>query len=284
MNFYKRFIGDIQAKTGHLSCTEMGVYDRLLDHYYATEAALQGGIEACCRIARAMSKMERGAVESILRQFFELGADGAYRQKRTEEMIAEAQPKIQAARANGKRGGRPRTQTKPTGFQTDNPAETEDEPNAKASQSQNQSSLRSDEKPRKRGAGFDAAGIELPDWLDRDLWGEWVADRRERGKVITERAAAQQLKSLDEYRCAGHSPERTIRHAIASGNQGLYPPPRLQPNGVTGMPIAQVTVPSDAAERTQAYLREQFKPFTAEEKAAADEARKRAMASLGRTA
>lgn len=82
-------------------------------------------------------------------------------------------------------------------------------------------------KARKRAPPFDAAVIELPDWLDRDLWGEWVQDRRERGKAITERAAGQQLQALEEYRVAGHSPERTIRHAIASGNQGLYPPPRI---------------------------------------------------------
>jgi uncharacterized protein YdaU (DUF1376 family) len=40
VNFYKRFIGDIQAKTGALSLAEFGAYDRLLDHYYSTEKAV----------------------------------------------------------------------------------------------------------------------------------------------------------------------------------------------------------------------------------------------------
>ena len=30
MIFYKRMIGDIQAKTGDLSCAEMGIHDRFL--------------------------------------------------------------------------------------------------------------------------------------------------------------------------------------------------------------------------------------------------------------
>jgi uncharacterized protein YdaU (DUF1376 family) len=139
VNFYKRFVGDIQRKTGHLSCAEMGVYDRLLDHYYGTERALPGDAESVCRIARAMSKDERKAVDSVLRQFFTLGAEG-YTQGRAEQEIADAQPKIAAARTNGKGGGRPRTnptgtQKKPTGLS----AETQDEPDAKASQSQSTS-------------------------------------------------------------------------------------------------------------------------------------------------
>lgn len=43
------------------------------------------------------------------------------------------------------------------------------------------------------------------------------------------------------------------------------------------------TVPSAEGERTQAYLAEQFRKQTPEEKAKADEARKRAMAALGRS-
>lgn len=45
---------------------------------------------------------------------------------------------------------------------------------------------------------------------------------------------------------------------------------------------AAVTVQSKAADQTQDYLREQFKPMTAEEKAASEVARKRAMSALGR--
>lgn len=131
MNFYKRYIGDIQRDTGHLSCAEMGVYDRLLDHYYATESALPNDIDACCRIARAMTKDERKAVLSILNQFFRL-IDGEYEQGRAEKEIVEAQPAMVSARLNGIKGGRPKkdkskTQQKPNGFSNNNPSVTQHE-------------------------------------------------------------------------------------------------------------------------------------------------------------
>lgn len=139
MNFYKRFVGDIQAKTGHLSLAEFGAYDRLLDHYYSTERGLPGDLDRCCGIARAMTKDDRKAVQFVLMEFFHLRDDGLYIQGRTEEMIAEAQPKIEAARTNGAKGGRPknnptRTQQEPNGLIK----ETQHKPNTKASQSQSQ--------------------------------------------------------------------------------------------------------------------------------------------------
>jgi uncharacterized protein YdaU (DUF1376 family) len=131
MNFYKRYVGDIQRDTGHLSLAEFGAYDRLLDHYYATESALPTDIDACCRIARAMSKDERKAVISILNQYFEI-TDRGYEQKRAEKEIAEAKPAMVAARLNGSKGGRPKkqenkTQEKPSGFSENNQDETQHE-------------------------------------------------------------------------------------------------------------------------------------------------------------
>lgn len=98
-----------------------------------------------------------------------------------------------------------------------------------------------DKAARKRATSFEAENIELPEWLSRDLWCEWVADRRERRKAISERGAKSQLATLAELRAQGHTPERTIRHAISSGNQGLYPPPVIRKN-VQDMPERPVEV------------------------------------------
>lgn len=77
--------------------------------------------------------------------------------------------------------------------------------------------------PRKRGNGFDAATIELPDWLDADDWQAWVKDRKDRKKQITEQGAKQQLAKLNDYRRQGHSPHEVIANSIAAGYQGLFP-------------------------------------------------------------
>jgi hypothetical protein len=71
---------------------------------------------------------------------------------------------------------------------------------------------------------FDAGEIDLPDWLPREAWKAWVADRKERRKPITERAAAAQIDALSQYRAQGHQPADVIRHSIAGGYQGLFPP------------------------------------------------------------
>lgn len=84
---------------------------------------------------------------------------------------------------------------------------------------------RNKEGTRKRG-GFDAAAIDLPDWMDAEAWQRWVRDRKARGKSITEDAARLQVKSLDSFRANGFTPAEVIDNAIANGWQGLYQPKR----------------------------------------------------------
>lgn len=119
MNFYKRFIGDITAKTGGLSLARMGAYDRLLDHFYSTEQPIPP--DEVYSICRAMCKADRSDVDAVLERFWDKTPQG-YVQAKAEQMIAKARPLIEAARENGKKGGRPRkpkTQEKPSGLSVD---------------------------------------------------------------------------------------------------------------------------------------------------------------------
>lgn len=130
--YYPRWIGSFQKDTGHLSCTELGVYDRLLDHYYATEMPLPSDIDACARIARAMSKDERKAVSTVLREFFVL-SDAGYTQSRADAEIKKLQELRAKNAANGRSGGRPRNNpdgsgNKPSRFPKDNPDITQKKP------------------------------------------------------------------------------------------------------------------------------------------------------------
>lgn len=130
MNYYERWVGDFQRDTGHLSCTEIGVYDRLLDHYYATETLLPAEYDALNRIARAMNKTERDAVKSIADQFFPL-SNGGRCNPRADREISKARNRIDAAKENGKKGGRKpkqkpnETQEEPDGFPVGTPPATQ---------------------------------------------------------------------------------------------------------------------------------------------------------------
>ena len=70
MHYYKRYMGDYQADTGHLSLLEHGVYCMLLDHYYATSRPLTASRTGLMRLLRAIEPEEREAVDTVLEQFW----------------------------------------------------------------------------------------------------------------------------------------------------------------------------------------------------------------------
>lgn len=77
---------------------------------------------------------------------------------------------------------------------------------------------------RKRSPGFDPLTVELPVWLDAELWGRWVRHRVQLRKPLTEEAARQQVRDLANFREQGHKPEAVIEHAIGKSWQGLFAP------------------------------------------------------------
>ena len=125
MNYWPRWVNAIKKRTATLSLAEMGAYDRLLDHYYSEEQPLPSDLDECCRIAVALTKDERKAVEKVLAKFFVLG-DAGFRNERADEEILLALPKIAAAKANGAKGGRrPGSKNKPGGFPVGKPGATD---------------------------------------------------------------------------------------------------------------------------------------------------------------
>jgi uncharacterized protein YdaU (DUF1376 family) len=170
MKFYKRFPGDIQIKTGGLSLAEFGAYDRLLDHYYAMEAPIEAA--EIYSITRAQGKTDRDAVDKVLRRYFTIDEGGNYVQERAAEMIAEAQPKIAAAKANGKLGGRPKgSAKKPTGFIPETQGESQDANLAQGSQSQNKKELSKPSASHPLSGEFD------------EFWLSWPKSERKQDKA-----------------------------------------------------------------------------------------------------
>ena len=69
MNFYKRFIGDYQRDTRHLSMLEHGAYTLMLDALYATQKPLPFDDKRLHRLLASTSRAERSAVAKVLNEF-----------------------------------------------------------------------------------------------------------------------------------------------------------------------------------------------------------------------
>lgn len=96
---------------------------------------------------------------------------------------------------------------------------------------------------------FNAARIPLPLLLHTEefaaAWADWCADKAERGKPLTQRAATIALN-----KCAELGPTAAvaaIRHSIECGYQGIYPSPTITTPKTT--PTAPAPEPAWVAER-----------------------------------
>ena len=108
MNYCEIHLGDLEKATAHLTGVEDGMYWRLMRWYYDAETPLPLDLKAIQRKARARSREEKEAVETVLEEFFVQQADG-WHQKRCDEEIAKYQAKKEKARrsAEARWGARP---------------------------------------------------------------------------------------------------------------------------------------------------------------------------------
>lgn len=119
MNFYKRFMSDYAKKTARLTLAQHGAYTLLLDEVYTTEQPLPADVHDLYRICRAMTKDEQMAVRTVADTYFPLDESGYRVNPRASVELRLAAPAMEAARLNGKSGGRPKKE--PIEFENKNP-------------------------------------------------------------------------------------------------------------------------------------------------------------------
>lgn len=209
MNFYKRFPADYQRKTSRLTLAQHGAYCLLLDEVYSTEQPLPDDMAELYRICRAMSKDEQAAVRYVAEKFFPVYGEGKRQNPRADEEITAAAPAIEAARLNGKKGGRPKKQTQqePAGFSEKNPKRTQSKPAAKAPQS-----LEVIQPPIPTGCP------PLPDGVDPQVWSDWLALRKAKKAPVTATVVAS---AHAEAQKAGMTLDAFLRVWCARGSQGM---------------------------------------------------------------
>lgn len=124
VNYFELYPGDYLRDTGELSLIQHGAFLLLMASCYSTEKGLPSEPMGLFRITSALTPEEQEATLFVANRFFELCDDGRLRSERIDEDIQKAKVRIEAAKANGAKGGRPRkakqnpdeTGNKPTGF------------------------------------------------------------------------------------------------------------------------------------------------------------------------
>jgi uncharacterized protein YdaU (DUF1376 family) len=107
MHYYQHNIADYRKDTQHLTLLEHGLYRHMLDTYYLDEEPIK--TEGVFRRFSVRTKEERQALENILSDFFNLSDCGKfYYHARCDDVIAKYKGKVDRARDNGKKGGRPK--------------------------------------------------------------------------------------------------------------------------------------------------------------------------------
>lgn len=119
MHYYQHHIGDFIKDTAFLTNEEVGIYMKLLWLYYDSESPLQNNLKVLALKVNARDK--EFVVHDILANFFQL-VDDEWHHTRCDKEIAEYAEFCAKQKANGLKGGRPKsTQEKPT----ENPSVTQ---------------------------------------------------------------------------------------------------------------------------------------------------------------
>ena len=105
MHYFKFNIGDYAKATRHLNNLEDLAYRRLIELYYDTEKPLPNDVKKLARLINMRENIDE--IEVVLCDFFKSTDDG-FQQKRIDEEIASYHQGAETARANGKKGGRPK--------------------------------------------------------------------------------------------------------------------------------------------------------------------------------
>lgn len=159
MNYYPHHIGDFRSGTVNMSRQARWIYRDMMDIYYDTEKPLPLDLDVLCDMLGVETPDERAIVERLLRFKFSQTEDG-YRNARCDQEIGAYQSRAETAKANGKRGGRPKKATsnpeKPSGLSVGSNPVAIGNPDQTGSQT-NQEPVTKNQEPRTNKTGGVAA-------------------------------------------------------------------------------------------------------------------------------
>jgi uncharacterized protein YdaU (DUF1376 family) len=208
--YYNFNIGDYLKHTAHLTPEEDLAYRRLLDVYYDTETPIPTDIPQVSRRLRVDSVF----VQLVLDEFFQLTDEG-YRNKRADREIAAYHLFLQKQKANGIKGGRPKTIPK------DNPRVSQTEP--KITLNENREPVTEKREPLNDNHLKTKAAFIVPDWIPEPAWGGFVESRKASKGAFTDRAKMLIINQLKTMQAEGQDVAAVLDQSVANGWKGVFP-------------------------------------------------------------
>lgn len=169
MHYYQHHIGDFIKDTSFLTNEEVGIYMKLIWLYYDSEQPIPNDIKLLA--IKTNSRNNIDAVQRILDMFFVLQGDD-WHHSRCDKEIADYAEYCNKQKENGAKGGRPKTQTKPTA----NPTLTQHEP--KITLTTNHYPLTT----------IQSKDIAPPEGVAVNIWHDYLKVRKAAKKPLTETA------------------------------------------------------------------------------------------------
>ena len=207
MNYYERHIGDYLKATAHLSLLEHGIYSRLLDVYYAREAAIPE--DQVARLVGARTDDEKEALAIVLKEFFVLDG-GKWMQARCDrELERYADKQAKAKNSADARWNAVRNKSEGNA----NAIQTHSEGNAPQSPvTSNQTPVTIEDKKTR------AEALKCPSDVEKQVWDDFLNIRRAKKSPVTNTALAGIQREAD---IAGVTLETALKTCCERGWVGF---------------------------------------------------------------
>jgi hypothetical protein len=75
-------------------------------------------------------------------------------------------------------------------------------------------------KERKKKSIKKESSIELPEWLNKEVWNDWVQHRKQKRNKLTDKTIERQIKLLEKHKDIHVA---ILEYSIQNGYQGLFP-------------------------------------------------------------
>lgn len=168
MHYYQHHIGDFIKDTHFLKNEEVGIYMKLIWLYYDTEKPFPNDLPALSVKASTTPKK----VELILKLFFRF-EDDQWHHTRCDEEIAEYRAFLLKQKANGLKGGRPKS------------SQTEPKQNPPLTQTKPKITLTDNHKPLTNNHN---KNISPPDGVPVNVWNDFLKVRKAKKSPVTQTA------------------------------------------------------------------------------------------------